>query len=209
MAAQKLEADGGATTLFLEGASGSTHNLKLTPTEAYERIVASVSDAAKAAAPLEGGLVDGKRRQIEVTVRKFDEQQQEEAVGFYCRKRMPAPAAQKTIEVFSDMRRKLAGSQGQKRKTWVQAIRIGDVAIVGVPAEFFTQLGIDIKKASPFAHTIVAELANDWVGYVGNRDAYDLGGYQLWMGLHSWTERGTGEQMVQAALELLNELKAK
>ena len=76
-----------------------------------------------------------------------------------------------------------------------------------MPAELFTQLGRDIKERSPFkGRTMIAELANDYVGYVGNADAYRLGGYQLWMGHHSWTERGTGEQFVDAAVQLLNEL---
>ena len=84
---------------------------------------------------------------------------------------------------------------------------IGDVAIVGVPAEFFTKLGMDIKRRSPLKHTYVAELANDWIGYVGDREAYKLGGYQLWMGLHSYCEPGTGERMVDQAVAMLRELK--
>jgi neutral ceramidase len=107
------------------------------------------------------------------------------------------------------MRREYADHQGEERKTWLSAVRIGDVAIVGVPAELFTQLGLDIKRRSPFRHTVIAELANDYVGYVGNADAYRLGGYQLWMGQHSWTERGTGEQFVDAAVEMLQELHAR
>jgi hypothetical protein len=55
-------------------------------------------------------------------------------------------------------------------------------------------------------HTLVAELANDWIGYVGDREAYGLGGYQVWMGLHSYVEPGTGERMVDEVLELLNGL---
>ena len=43
----------------------------------------------------------------------------------------------------------------------MQVVLIGDVAIVGVPAEFFTVLGQDIKRRSPFRYTYVAELAND------------------------------------------------
>ena len=42
-----------------------------------------------------------------------------------------------------------------------------------------------------------------------NADAYRLGGYQLWMGHHSWTERGTGERIVDIAVELLHELHTR
>ena len=67
----------------------------------------------------------------------------------------------RTIRVFRDKRKALAPLQGQERTTWVQAVLIGDVAIVGVPAEFFTVLGQDIKRRSPFRYTYVFELAND------------------------------------------------
>lgn len=85
---------------------------------------------------------------------------------------------------------------------------IGDVALVGVPAEFFTVLGQDIKRRSPYRYTYVAELANDWIGYLPDRKAFELGGYQTWTGLHSLAEPGTGERMVDAAVELLEELHA-
>ena len=54
--------------------------------------------------------------------------------------------------------------------------------------------------------TVITELANDWIGYVGDREAYELGGYQVWMGLHSYVEPGTGERMVEEAVEMLKEL---
>ena len=58
-----------------------------------------------------------------------------------------------------------------------------------------TSLGMDIKKRSPFPYTYVAELANDWIGYLPDREGHALGGYQTWMGLQSYAEPGTGERM--------------
>ena len=60
----------------------------------------------------------------------------------------------------------------------VQAIRIGELGIVTNGAEFFCQLGLDIKAASPFARTWVVSLANDWIGYVPTASAYYAGGYE-------------------------------
>ena len=40
-----------------------------------------------------------------------------------------------------DAAKVLSPRQGEIRKSWVQAIILGDVAIVGVPGEFFTLLG--------------------------------------------------------------------
>ena len=104
------------------------------------------------------------------------------------------------------MRRRLAPEQGKERRTTIHAIVIGDVAVVGVPAEYFTVLGLDIKRRSPFKHTVVAELANDWIGYLPDREAHRLGGYQTWMGLHSFAEAGTGERMADEVVALLQEM---
>ncbi len=83
---------------------------------------------------------------------------------------------------------------------------IGDVAIVGVPAEYFTVFGVDIKRRSPFKNTYVAELANDWIGYLPNREAHEFGGYQTWMGLHSYAEPGTGERVADEIVAMLQQL---
>ncbi|HUR58778.1 MAG TPA: hypothetical protein VM029_13785, partial [Opitutaceae bacterium] len=109
-------------------------------------------------------------------------------------------------EIFATARRELKPQQGQQRTTWLQAILIGDVAIVGVPAEYFTTLGLDIKRRSPFPNTYIAELANDWIGYLPDREGHRLGGYQTWTGLHSYPEPGTGERVADEAVKLLEEL---
>jgi hypothetical protein len=105
------------------------------------------------------------------------------------------------------MRRQLSPLRGQQRETSLQAILIGDVALVGVPAEYFTALGMDIKQRSPFQETYIAELANDWIGYLPDREAHQLGGYQTWMGLHSYAEVGTGERIADEIVSMLHELK--
>lgn len=86
---------------------------------------------------------------------------------------------------------------------------IGDVALVTLPAEFFTGLGMEIKKRSPYAHTYIAELTDDHIGYLPDREAHRLGGYQTWMGLHSYCEEGTGERMVDEAVALLQKVAGK
>ena len=106
------------------------------------------------------------------------------------------------------MRAKLAAQQGEERETWLQVLQIGDVVFAGVPGEFFTQLGLDIKNRSPLRHVFIAELANDWIGYLPNREAHQLGGYQVWTGLHSYAEPGTGERMVDEIVTMLRELAA-
>jgi hypothetical protein len=206
LAAQELEKERGGTFLFFEGASGSTHNLALTAAECLHRIKAAVADAMDRAGPRPIDRVAGAREEIALKVRTFDESKDDAAVAAYCDKRMPPEWAEKTIKIFRDMRKQLAPRQGQERKSWVQAIILGDIAIVGVPGEFFTTLGEEIKRQSPYRYTYVFELANDYVGYIPDAPAYDLGGYQTWTGLHSYLERGSGEAIVESAVGILNRL---
>lgn len=206
LAAQELEKERGGLFLFFEGASGSTHNLDVAIPEAMVRIKGAVADALDKAEKRSVPRVVGRRKEITLKVRRFDEAADDAAVVAYCTKRQPAPYHEKTIGIFRDMRKALAGRQGEERKTWVQAIVVGDIALVGVPGEFFTVLGREIKLRSPYRHTYVFELANDYVGYVPDARGYELGGYQTWTGLHSYLEKGTGEAIVDAAVELLGEL---
>ncbi|MDG3006829.1 hypothetical protein [Paludisphaera mucosa] len=208
LAAQELEKELGGTVLFFEGASGSTHNLDLKADEMIVRIKNSVLAALAKAEPTPVGSVKGIRKEIVVKVRDFDDSKDDATVSAYeAHKLKDHPKiAQFVVDVFRDMRKELAPRKGEDRKTWIQAIRIGDVAVVGVPAEFFTVLGQDIKRRSPFRHTYVFELANDYIGYVPDRKGFELGGYQTWTGLHSYTSPGVGEMIVDEAVGLLKTL---
>lgn len=204
LAAQELEADRGGVFLFLEGASGSTHNLGLPADEMVHRMKAAVGDALDKATPRPVGRIAALKKEFRFKVRTFDEQKEDAAVVAYCKARA-GKGADDIVKVFRDQRRVLAPKQGEERSTWLQAVVIGDVAVVGVPAEFFTALGQEIKRRSPYRYTYVAELANDWVGYLPDRKGHALGGYQTWTGLHSYAEPGTGERVVDEAVRLLEE----
>jgi neutral ceramidase len=207
LAAQAVEKERGGTVLFFEGASGSTHNIGVPAAEATRRIQQAVDLALERARPLAVDRVRGARQEITLKVRRFNEADDEKAVMAYCTRRIKDPAAaQKTIGIFRDMRQQIAPRQGQDLKTWVQVILIGDIAFVGVPGEFFTVLGQEIKRRSPFRYTYVFELANDYVGYIPDQEGFDRGGYQTWTGLHSYLERGSGEAIVAAAVEILTRL---
>lgn len=209
LAAQELEPELGGAFIFFEGASGSTHNLDLTAHEMTHRIKRAVTKALEQAKPRPVPTIRSTRKEFKFRVRDFDEAKDDAAVSMYCRKRIGGIPAEQIIEVFRKQRAVLAPLRGKEQTTWIQAITIGDIAFVGVPAEFFTVLGQEIKARSPYRYTFVAELANDYIGYIGNVDAYDLGGYQTWTGLHSYAEKGTGERIVDEAVAALESLYAR
>ena len=207
LAAQELEREKGGVHVFLQGASGSTHNLTVPPDEMVVRIKDAVERARGAAATRAVTRLAALEEPFEFRVRVFDESAEEEAVKSYCRKRVEnEEAAESIAAVFRTQRSEIAPHQGEKRVTSKKTMVVGDVAIVGVPAEFFTVLGQEIKRQSPFRDTFVAELSDDWVGYVPDRRGHELGGYQTWTGHHSYCEPGTGERMVAAAVSQLQRL---
>lgn len=86
----------------------------------------------------------------------------------------------------------------------VHAFRFSDkLAIVTLPGEVFVELGLAIKKASPFETTLIIELANDGPGYIPTRKAFAEGSYET---VNSRVAAGGGEQMVELAVRLLDEL---
>ena len=86
----------------------------------------------------------------------------------------------------------------------VQAISLGrDLAWVSVPGEVFVELGLAIKKRSPFPLTMVVELANENIGYIPDRRSYAEGNYEP---QSARCAAGSGEEMVDAAVALLEQL---
>jgi neutral ceramidase len=77
------------------------------------------------------------------------------------------------------------------------------VAVVGLPGEIFVELGLAIKKASPFPLTMVIELCNDAPGYVPTAKAFKEGSYET---VNSRVQPGGSEKLVEAARRLLKEL---
>jgi len=89
----------------------------------------------------------------------------------------------------------------------VQVFRLNrDMAIVLLPGEIFVELGLAIKQASPFKHTLVIELSNDNPAYIPTEKAFTEGGYET---VNSRIEPGGGEQLVAEALRLLKTLQIR
>jgi len=205
LAAQALEEKWGAPVCFLEGASGSTHNMNCSVADAIQRLKRDVTDGVEQAAERPVARLASIKQPFLFKVRTFDEPTEDKKVVDYCTKHAPGMLDLCT-RVFRQARLELKPEQGKQRETFVQVMLVGDVALVGVPAEFFTGLGMEIKKRSPFKETYIADLANDYIGYLPDREAHQLGGYQTWMGLHSFAEEGTGERMVDQSVAMLQEL---
>jgi neutral ceramidase len=99
--------------------------------------------------------------------------------------------------------RSLAGI-GETLPVDVTVIALGrDAGIVCLPGEVFVNLGLAIKQASPFRTTLVIELSNcvETI-YIPHRAAYAGGSYEV---TNSTTAPGSGEMLVETAVQLLRE----
>jgi hypothetical protein len=88
----------------------------------------------------------------------------------------------------------------------IQALRIGAMGISTFPGEAFAELGLEVKKKSPFKPTMVVELANDYHGYIPTPEAHENGGYETWRAKSSYLEVKAAPKMIASAVRQLEKL---
>jgi hypothetical protein len=100
----------------------------------------------------------------------------------------------------------LMAAQPAEREVPLQVMRIGDLGVVGLPGEPFAEIGLAIKRRSPFPQTLVIGLANAYAGYVAPDQAMDEGGYETRLCRHSRAAHGTAKLWSDSALRHLREI---
>lgn len=88
----------------------------------------------------------------------------------------------------------------------LQAIRIGDLAVCGIPFETFAEIGLELKDRSPLPQTMVIGLANGRHGYLPTPRQHRLGGYETWLGTNN-VQEDASDILIANLLEMLDELK--
>ena len=92
------------------------------------------------------------------------------------------------------------------RKLKLQALRIGSLAMVGVPCEVFAITGLRIAAQSPFEHTFTVMLANGYDGYLPPPEQMAMGGYTTWLARSSCLEAGAEPAIIATVQRLLDGL---
>ncbi len=93
----------------------------------------------------------------------------------------------------------------------LQAFRMGQAALVAIPAEPFVEVGLAIKGRSPLRYTMIAGYSNGSVGYLPTAAAYEFGGYEVnnayfWYRLPAPLAPTCAQQIEDAAVAMLGEL---
>jgi hypothetical protein len=89
----------------------------------------------------------------------------------------------------------------------VQAVRLGDVALVGIPGEPFPELGVALKRERQPGHgALCVGYANDYLGYIAPPAAWEDGGYEVSLGMWSIVGPQAFDLLLAAARALIRDL---
>ena len=193
---QRIEAETGAITLFLMGAIGDVGPITRGE-ESLATVGNAVADAALAALPQ---LVSNEVKGLET------------ASEMLRLPLLPLPSRDEWLQWRTNFEEAALAAEhsntpGSARVPWamlhwtermfermqddtlsptveaeIQVFQIGDLAIVGVPAEYFVELGLQIKegiRGNGVRQVMICGFANGNVGYIPARRAYPKGGYEV------------------------------
>lgn len=203
-------------TVFLQGCSGNINQVnvktreKQSGPEVANRIATILAaDVIRAYPQLESvpvGSLAVRSVTVNLPVPYYADEERDRAWEAIRKSRAPGPGQPKFLDLVHAFRvvNVVENHRRSPIPAEVQAIAFGNrMAWVGLPGEVFAELGMAIKRASPFPHTFVNELANDMLDYVPDRKAFPQGGYE------PTTARcvaGCGELLVDAATRMLVEM---
>ena len=91
----------------------------------------------------------------------------------------------------------------------LQAIRIGDIGLTGIPNEVYALTGLKQKAVSPLATTITFDLANGSEGYIPPPEQHVLGGYNTWAARTAGLEPSAEPRIAEACIQLLEKVAGK
>lgn len=210
----KLALGAQTVSLFVQGASGNVNHHNFLQPRAIAadhyakmgRILAGEVLRVREKIPLQdGGLplpLGAARCLFPLVYRQATEEEAEQA-----RQTLQSPDARPIERILAERLLQTMDNPVREAEMEIQAFRIGELAVAGLPGELFAELGLRLKAEAPYAGLIVNTICNGTnTGYVGTREAYANGGYEMRLRNYSRNAAGTGELFVDKALELLRQL---
>ncbi|WP_439620298.1 hypothetical protein [Gemmata sp.] len=213
--AQKLKAGGDFVGVLSNGTSGDVNNIdfkeappKLQPGERSRLVAEAVADAALKALERAEYRADVSLRTagtvIELPVRKPTRDEVTRAEGILDRAK--GRELKGAEEVYARESVKMA-AYPDTVSVPLNAYRIGDLAVAAVPCEVFTEIGLTVKKNSPFKPTCVVSLANGYYGYLPTPAHHAIGGYETWRARSSFLGVKASDEIEAALAALLKQVK--
>ena len=117
---------------------------------------------------------------------------------------IPYEAMELTTVVTEAMRMVMHEHGPETYDVNLTAVKIGPVAMLGMPGEPFTDIGVEIKKAEGWDLVLPVCLTNGSIRYFPMQSAFDEGGYEA---RSCFFKAGVAERIIAGALELLSEIR--
>ena len=205
--------------MMTNGASGDINNLVFTGTRAprspFEqiRIVASkTADAAwRAVKKIEAyetkPVIATRQREVNLPYREPSEREIKLAEDLLQRTRKERDAINsRTTSVATRVIEYANPKHPRTEPVLIQAFRIGEQAMVSMPFEVLVEIGLEIKRRSPFERTFLISMANGGYGYLPPPNQHKLGGYETWLGTSRFQPQSS-EILIKNLLEMLEDLR--
>ncbi len=214
---ERLEAESSFVGLMSNGASGDVNNYRFPdarprsgPFERVQAVASTVADRVAASHAKISFTQDITlqvcERQLKLGIRQPKAVELEFAQSLLAKAEDPDRLTMK--EVYAQETVRLAESPPTVRIK-LQTIVMGELAIVAIPCEVFAEIGLDIKRRSPFETTCVIGLANGYNGYLPTPHQHGLGGYETWRSGWSYLEIEASKKITESVIDQLQEHRKK
>jgi hypothetical protein len=185
LAERLLEAEYGGAAIFVNGAQGSIDVDGHGPRDWAEMerlgrlLAASAAEAARQATPCRDGRLQVARAAYTVPRRRVSPEDRRWAEEILARTGGTiTPLADGVGDDYIALHLKGLWEAADEAIAIEQTcFVVGDCAWLTFPGELYTEIGLRIKAASPFAQSYIVGMANGYVGYVPTRQAIAEGGY--------------------------------
>lgn len=91
----------------------------------------------------------------------------------------------------------------------LQVHRIGALSIAAIPCEVFVEIGLELKKNTPFTRHFTVSLANGYNGYLPTPEHHAFGGYETWRARSSYLETQASVKITERLTAMLAKLKER
>ncbi len=173
---RRIKRETGAEAIYLGGAVGSMSPRAPQAESDYDRSIAM------------GEALAGKVLEAAAGAAPFEDEVDVASIGVP----IELPRCDVRLTTHLRMSRCMLALLGVDCDGWMQAVRIGDVALVGTPADYCGEISVDLKARAQnqSVDLWVLSFNGDYAGYVSpDKYYYDLdegGGYGYERGLMSW-----------------------
>lgn len=117
---------------------------------------------------------------------------------------IPYKAMELTTVVAEALRMVKLENSPKEKTMEMKGLRIGNIALIGIPGEPFTEIGEKIKELGDFDLVMPCALTNGYEGYFPSKAAYMEGGYEARTSIFKDT---VSDSVVKTADKILKKLK--